>query len=175
MTRKRIVLGALAASALLLVGGATAIAASGDGPRAARCEERLLARIDAAEKAGKLSSERASKLRTRVSEGRVCARRLHRRVARIATHSLLRAGAGFLGLDRAELRQQLPGTSLAALAEKQGKSVGALEAAMVAPAKHRLAKAVANGAISQARADEILDRLENLAERLAAREFPKRS
>ena len=65
---------------------------------------------------------------------------------------MLRAAAEFLGLDRQELRTHLPGTSLAVLAEKQGKSVSALEAAVVAPAKQRLARAVAAGKLSQARA-----------------------
>ena len=64
---------------------------------------------------------------------------------------------------------------LATLAQKQGKSTAALEAAMLAPAKERLAKAVAKGALSQARADEVFERLGNLAERLATKEFPERS
>ena len=77
----------------------------------------------------------------------------------------------FLGLDRKQLRDQLPGHSLAALAEKQGKSESDLEAAMLAPAKARLAKAVAGGKVTQARADAVLDRLEKLASRIATREF----
>ena len=85
---------------------------------------------------------------------------------------MLSAASDFLRLDRAELRAQLPGSSLAALAEKQGKTVSALEAAMVAPAKARLAKAVANGRITQARADAALKRLETAAERLATKVFP---
>ena len=44
--------------------------------------------------------------------------------ARIAARSMLRAAADFLGLNREQLRAQLPGTSLPGLAEKQGKSVG---------------------------------------------------
>jgi hypothetical protein len=172
--RTRTVLGALAASALLLGGGGAAVAASGDRPAGARCEARLLARIDAAEKTGRISSELAERLRQRVSEGRICVARRHLG-ARIAARSMLRAAASFLGLDREELREQLPGNSLADLAERQGKSVAALKAAMLAPAKERLTKAVANGKISQARADAVLDRLENLADRLAAKEFPTRS
>jgi hypothetical protein len=184
---------ALAGSAVLLVGGGAALAASGDGSRGTRCDERLakiaerrgvtveqlqtdlkarlLARIDAAEKAGRISSERAAALRTRVSEGSLCGGRQHVR-ARIAVHGMVRAAAGFLGLDRAELRAQLPGNSLAVLAEKQRQSASALEAAMVAPAKARLAKAVANGRITQTRADLALERLEKAAERLAVKVFP---
>jgi hypothetical protein len=189
-------IGALATSGLLLAGGGTALAASsGDGDRGARCEQRLakvaerrgvtveqlqadikarlLARIDAAEKAGRLSSERAAALRERVNEGSLCGVRRHA-PARVAAFGMLRAAAAFLGLDRAELREQLPGTSLAALAEKQGKSVAALKAAMVAPAKARLARAVADGKITQARADAAATRLDALAERLATKVFPKR-
>ena len=43
---------------------------------------------------------------------------------------------------------------------------------MVAPAKARLAKAVANGRITQARADAALERLDTAAERLATKVFP---
>lgn len=187
-------IGAFAASATLLGGGGAALAASGDGDRSARCEERLakvaenrgvsveqlkadvkarvLARIDAAEKAGRISSERAAKLRERVEEANLCA--AGKRVqARFAVRGMLRAAADFLGLDRAELKAQLPGNSLAGLAEKQGKSAADLKAAMVAPAKVRLAKAVAGGKITQARADMAAERLDKLADRLAARVFPE--
>jgi hypothetical protein len=185
----------VAATGALLIGGGVAVAGPGDGDRGARCEERLakiaeargvsveqlqadveaklLARIDAAEKAGRILSERAAKLRERVSEGNLCKGARHVR-ERIAARSMVRAAAQFLGLDRQELREQLPGNSLADLAKKQGKSVDALTAAMVAPAKERLAKAVADGRITQARADATLERLEMLADKLAARTFEKK-
>jgi len=193
MRLNRYALGAVAASAAVLVGGGAALAASGAVDRGTRCEgrlarvaekrgvsveqlqgdmkTRLLARIDAAEKAGRISPERAALLRQRVSEGSLCAGRQHVR-ARIAVRGMVRAAADFLGLDREELRTQLPGSSLAGLAEKQGKSASALEAAMIAPAKARLVTAVANGRITQAHADIALDRLEKVAERLAAKVFP---
>lgn len=195
MRLNRHAVGVFAASATLLVGGGAALAASGDGDRGNMCEQRLakiaenrgvsveqlqadikarvLARIDAAEKAGRISSERATRLRARVSEGSLCGARNHVR-ARIAARSMLRAAAGFLGLNREQLRAQLPGTSLTGLAEKQGKSASALEAAMVAPAKARLAKAVEDKKLSQDRADEILAKLEKSAERRATHVFAKR-
>ena len=195
MRLNRHAVGVFAASATLLVGGGAALAASGDGDRGKMCEQRLakiaenrgvsveqlqadikarvLARIDAAEKAGRISSERATRLRARVSEGSLCGARNHVR-ARIAARSMLRAAAGFLGLNREQLRAQLPGTSLTGLAEKQGKSASALEAAMVAPAKARLAKAVEDKKLSQDRADEILAKLEKSAERLATHVFAKK-
>jgi hypothetical protein len=185
--------GALGASAALLLGGGAALAAAGDGDRSARCEDqlakisekrgisveqlqadlkaRLLARIDAAANAGRISSEQAAKLRERISAGHLCGGR-HHLTARIAVQGMLRAAADFLGLGREELRTQLPGNSLAGLAEKQGKNVSALKAAMVAPAKERLAKAVANGTITEAGANLALERLENAAARLASRVFP---
>ena len=173
MRVNRRTVGAFAATATLLVGGGAALAASGgNGDRSARCEARVLARIDAAEKAGRISPERATRLRERVEQGAFCVARPH--VARVVTRSMVRAAARFLGLDRQELRAQLPGTSLAALAEKQGKTVTGLEAAMVAPAKARLATAVANGRITQARGDALLERLDQWAKRLATHVFPKR-
>ena len=195
MRMNRHVVGAFVASALLLVGGGAALAASGDGDRSARCEERLakaaekrgvsveqlqadmearlLARIDAAEKAGRISPERAARLHERVADASLCGARKHAR-ARFAVRGMVKAAAAFLGLDRAELKAQLPGNSLAGLAEKQGKSTESLMAAMVAPAKARLAKAVADGKVTQARATMAAERLDKLAERLAMKVFPTR-
>ena len=195
MKINRYVVATLVGAGALLVGGGVAVAGPGDGDRGGRCDDRLakiaeergvsveqlqtdiktrlLARIDAAEQAGRISSERAAKLRDRVSEGSLCGAAHHQK-ARIAARSMMGAAAKFLGLDREELRKQLPGTSLAGLAEKQGKKVDALEAAMVAPAKERLAKAVASGRISQAQAEEIGKKLEMLAEKLAAKTFEKK-
>ncbi len=195
MRLNRNAVGALAATAMMLVGGGTAVAASGDsGDRSARCTERLskvaerrgvsveqltadvkarvVAGIDAAEKAGRISKERAARLRERVEAASLCGARKHV-PARIGVHGMLRAAAGFLGLDRAELRAQLPGNSLAGLAERQGKSAAGLKAAMVAPAKARLAKAVENERITKARAELAAQRLDKLADRLASKVFPK--
>jgi hypothetical protein len=184
--------GALVGAVALLAGGGAALGASAGEDQSARCDQRLarvaerrgvsaeqleadvkarlLARIDAAESSGRISGERAAKLRERVSEGSLCAAGHVR--ARLAIRGMLRAAAGFLGLDRQELRAELPGDSLASLAAKQGKSKADLEAAMLAPGKARLAKAVAARRLAQARADAILARLAHLAERLATKEFP---
>jgi hypothetical protein len=194
MRLDRYAVGALAASAAMLVSGGVAIAASGDGPRAARCEAllakiaerrgvtpeelqatvraRVLAHIDAAEKAGRLSAERALQLRERVGAAKPCAPRLLK--VSLAGRGMLGAAAEFLGLDRQELRAQLPGTSLAALAKSRGKNVADLVDAMVAPAKARFARAVASGRITQARSDAALARLEKAADLLAKHVFPKK-
>jgi hypothetical protein len=186
---------AVAGAAALFVGGASAVAASGNARSAtagARCDRvlakiaerrgvtadqltatlqaRVLARIDAAEKAGKISSTRAAALRERVASGNVCRAGAVRR--HVALRGMVGAAASFLGLDRQQLRAQLPGTSLAALAAKQGKSEADLEAAMVAPARARLAKAVSGGKLSQARADQALTKLQAVASKLAQTMFP---
>jgi hypothetical protein len=167
MRLTRTTVGAIAVSVALVGGGGAAVAAAASPDRGARCEGRLHARIDAAEKSGRISPERADRLRQRVEN--LC--EMHPR-ARIAVLGMLRAAAEFLDLDRAELRAQLPGTSLAALAEKKGKSVAALEAAMIAPATTRLEHAVASGSVTQARADRALERLGQLVQRLATKVFP---
>ena len=195
MSMNRYAVGALVATAALLVGGGTALAASQQSDRSARCDAllakvaekrgvsveqlraditgRLTAWIDAAEKAGRVSPERADRLRARVTDWTPCRGRHHAR-AGLAHRGMLGAAARFLELDRKELRAQLPGTSLAALAAKQGKSVEALEQAMLARAKARLAKAVQAGRFSQARADRVLDMLARFVDRLTARAFPAR-
>ena len=96
--------GALAGAGALLVGGGVAVAEPGDDDRGARCEQRLakiaeswglsveqlqtdieaklLARVEAAEKAGRISSERAARLE-RISESSLClrARQMQVRIA----------------------------------------------------------------------------------------------
>ena len=185
---------ALAGAAALLVGGSVAFAAHNDGQdNQSRCQqrlakvaekrgvsvaqlesqikERLLARIDAALQAGRISPERAAALKARIEGAELCSAAGHP-LLRHGIRTMFKAAADFLGLSPAELRAQLRGTSLAALAQKQGKSVDDLKAAMLAPAKDRLAKAVAAGHITQARANLALDRLGKLVDRLVAKTFP---
>ena len=198
MRRNRGFVAALAGGAVLLVGGGTAaLAADGGHPqRQARCDlrlakvaqkrgvttdqleaqikARLLARVDALLKAGKISSDRAAALEKRISDATVICPGAHARhpLARLGVRGMLKAAADFLGLDGPALRAQLPGTSLTALAGQQGKSQGDLEAAMLAPAKARLAKAVDSKHLTQARADQALARLTTLADKLATKTFP---
>jgi hypothetical protein len=191
MKVNRTALAALAGGAALLAGGGTATAAANaDG--ASRCEAllakiaerrgisveqlqadvkaRLSARVQAALTAGRITPEQAARLQARIAAGSLCKRPAA--TVKIARHGMLRAAAAFLGLNAQQLRAQLPGTSLAGLAAKQSKSVESLKAAMLAPAKARLARAVEAGRITQARADAALARLEKLVDRLATRTFP---
>ncbi len=188
-------LAALVGGVAVLTGGGTALAAQGDGDRAARCEARLAkiaerrgisveqleanvaarltARVDAALAAGKISAERAARLKERIAQGVLCKGTVVK--VKLARKGTVRAAAEYLGLSPQQLRAQLPGTSLAALAQKQqGKSVDGLKAAMLAPAKARLAKAVQAGRIPQARADQALERLAKLVDRLVVKTFPAR-
>jgi len=69
-----------------------------------------------------------------------------------------------LGMEADELHQALAdGTSVAELAEQQGLAIDDVVDALIAPVGQRLAKAVEDGRITQADAD---DRLEHIAERL---------
>jgi hypothetical protein len=187
---------ALVGTAALFAGAGAALAGGGGGEKAAeKCDallariaekrgvsvehleadiqKRLIERIEAAEAAGKISPERAAALEKRVLEGNLCrVGKGHR--AHVAFRGMMRAAAEFLGLDRQQLAAQLPGNSLAGLAQKQGKSVDALKAAMVAPGKARLEKAVASGKITKEQAAAALERLEAAAARLAEKVFPAR-
>jgi hypothetical protein len=193
MTLDRRAIAAVAGTAALLVSGGTALAAAGADDRGTRCEERLariaerrgttvaeleaqikarlVTGIDAAVSAGLVTSEQAARLKQLVAGTSLCpGTSPETRQAR----GPLGAAAAFLGLSRAELRAQLPGTSLAALARKHGKSVDALKAALLAPAKERLAKAVVSRRISPAAAARVLERLERLVDRLVETPVPAR-
>ena len=195
MTVNRYSLTALAGAAALLVGGGSALAgkSGGDEGAGSRCQERLariaerrgvtveqlqadiqarlLARVDAALAAGRITSDRAAKLRERIASLSLCSVKIRHAVRR-GVGQALTAAAAYLDLSKSELRDRLHGTSLAALAVKQGKTVDGLEAAMLAPAKERLAQAVSAGSMSQMQADRRLARLELLVARLVSRTFP---
>ncbi|MDQ3122685.1 MAG: hypothetical protein M3Q59_09140 [Actinomycetota bacterium] len=194
MRTNRYVAAAATGAVALLLGGGAAFAGQSAEDKGARCEarlakiaekqgltvaevaarvtERLTARVDAALQAGRITPERAAMLKERIAEGSLC--KGHALRARLGRHRLLAAAAEFLGLDRAELRAALPGTSLSALAEKQGKSVADLKTAMVEPVKAKLAKAVEGNRISQERADRLLERIENRVDRIVVKTFPAR-
>jgi hypothetical protein len=142
----------------------------------------LTARVDAAVKAGKLTPEQAAKLKQRIAAGTglgIGARKafanrqkaFRDRIAKARAHGPV---ADYLGMTREQLRAELRGgKSLAQLAQAKGKSLDGLVAAMLAPAKARLAKAVENGRLTKARADELLARLTDGAKKLVQRVPPK--
>ena len=186
---------ALAGSAVLAVGGGTALASKGGGDPTTRCQAfvakiaarrgltvaqleanvkaRLDARVDAALAAGRITAEHAAALKARIDSADLCTGA--GRLERVGVRGFLARAADYLGLTRAELRQELPGTSLAALATTQGKSVDGLEAAMLAPVKDRLARAVTAGRLTQTQADTRLGRLTTLVDKLVNKTFPAKS
>ena len=143
----------------------------------------LAARIDAAVAAGRLTPEQGARLKTRIANAKgfglgirkAFAKRHHAFVGRVVAHGrAMGAAATYLGLSRKELRAELAkGQSLAQISKAKGKSTEGLVAAMVAPAKAALAKAVSSGKLTQQRADAILarltDRVEALVERVPAK------
>lgn len=140
----------------------------------------LAARIDAAVAAGRLTPEQGAKLKERIANAKGLRlgfrqgldKRLGLAHSFAATARGFEAAADYLGLTRAELRAELrEGRSLAQIATAHGKSVDGLVAAIVAPAKDRLTKAVAAKKLTQQRADALLDRLTDRVEQLVQRSF----
>jgi uncharacterized protein YidB (DUF937 family) len=83
------------------------------------------------------------------------------------------AMAEFLGIDAAQLREELQaeGATLATVADAHGKSRDELIAHITSDAKARLDERVAEGDITQERADEILANLNERVEEMVDREF----
>jgi hypothetical protein len=119
-----------------------------------------------------VADQRLARFQSRVGMlvNRVFPERAGVRCARIKVrHVALNGAAQFLGLTRAQLRQQARGHSLAQLAEGQNKSVADLQAAMVNAVKAALDKAVANQRLTQARADKILARFQDRVDELVGK------
>ena len=138
----------------------------------AAAKAATVATIDQARKEGKLTTDQADRLKARVAaapaDGCGLLNGARWKVAK-ATIGLARDGftaaAGALKLTPAELRTQLKdGKDLKAIAEAQQVPYDQVSAAIVAAVKADLDQAVANGRITQERADRAL---ENLTKRLA--------
>ncbi len=83
----------------------------------------------------------------------------------------LEAAADYLGLSEEELHERLRnGDSLAEIAEAEGKSVAGLKLALVAAAREQLNEAVANGRITAAQRDELVEQLESKVDDLVTGE-----
>jgi polyhydroxyalkanoate synthesis regulator phasin len=124
----------------------------------------LKSRVDAAVEAGRLTEDQGQELKERIDSGEVPLL-----FGGLGHHGLghgvlggLEAAADFLGLTESELRARLhDGESLADIARDEGKSVDGLVAALVADANERLEQAVAEGKLTQAKADAISEDLED--------------
>ena len=194
--RKMILAVAAAAAAVSLVGTSAALA--DDGPKQpalidavaaklgltpaqvqAAFKAVLVERIDARVAAGKLTPEQAAKLKERIANAKglgLGARGAFAKNAKgfkqsvIAKAKRLGPVATLLKMTREEVRAELKaGKSLAEIAAAKGVSKTDLIAAMSAPAKERLAKAVAAGKLTQTRADELAARLTERVTKLVDR------
>jgi hypothetical protein len=175
---------AIGAAAVLAVAGtgAAVAASSGSSPRDAVLKDaaqrlnvtpdKLKAalkaafedQIDQAVKDGKLTRQQADRIKQRIERGGGLP------PFGPGPHMLLRFGgprgdlsaaADYLGLSREQLMSQLRGgKTLADVAKAQGKSVDGLKQAIVAAAKSKLDKAVAEGRITAQQRDELLKGLQ---------------
>jgi len=142
-------------------------------------KDAITARVDAAVTAGKLTPEQGAKLKERLANANGVGLRLRGRLA--MKHPALLRGirarahrlgpvTKYLGITPQELRSELrAGKSLAQIATAHGKTVDGVVDAVVAPAKARLDRAVANGHLTRQRADELLGRLTDAVEKAVQR------
>jgi hypothetical protein len=201
MKPNRLTITSVVAAGAVLAGGGAALADDGKDTTA-RCDARLAklaekrgvsveqlttdikakatAKIDAAEKAGKITAEQAAAKRAAVAQGTGCTvvgkkqPKGLRAKAKGLKLGMLAGAADYLGLSRAELKAELKqGTTLAELAAAKGKAVDGLKSAMLAKAKDRLAEAVAKGRITAEQSAKRLARLTALVDKIVAQSFVK--
>jgi len=143
--------------------------------------ERARPRVDAAVAAGKLTPEQGARLKERIAKagrlglGAVAGSRkaFAERPGRLHAKG---PAATYLGMTRQALLAELrKGQSLAQIAKAHGKTVDGLVAAMVAPLKARLAKAVEHDRLTKQRADALLERITDRLERLVQRSWAPRA
>ena len=187
--KNRLRLVASAGAALAVAGGGAAVAATQGSPGqeskaviddaakqlgvdsaklADALEQALANRVDEAVAEGRLTQEQGAALKARIRSGEYPLLGLRGRGPGFGFRhhghgpgAPLDAAASFLGLDEAELREQLQdGKTLAEIAKAEGKTVAALVDALVAAAKTELAEAVESGRLTDAQRDRILEDLE---------------
>jgi hypothetical protein len=120
--------------------------------------------VDADLKAGRITKAQADELKASINAGRVPffggGPGFHHEG--FAHGDRLSAAADYLGLTVPELMQKLSaGTSLAAVAKAQNKSVDGLKQAMIADAKKNLDQAVKDGMLTEAQATQELNELKS--------------
>ena len=139
----------------------------------AALEQALENRVDAAVAAGRLTEAQGEELKERIASGDlpllgVGPGRGHHGGGHF--FGGLEAAADYLGVTDTELREQLhDGSSLAEIAEAEGKTVDGLVNALVASAKADLADAVEDGRLTDAQRDkleaDLSDRIRSFVER----------
>ena len=139
-------------------------------------------RVDAAQSDGEITEERADQLRERIEStetpmlggpGGGHGHHGHHGQGFGGPRAALEPAAEVLGMTAEELREALPGTSLAAIAAEQGVAVADVEAAIVTAGQERLDQAVENGRIDADRAAELSDRIAERASDLVDRTVPE--
>jgi hypothetical protein len=133
-------------------------------------EKALQNRVDEAVEAGRLTEEQGKALKERIGSGEAPLIFGGYGLRGLGPGPLGRFGhiveldgaASFLGLSEAELRAELgDGNSLAEIAKAEGKSVDGLVQALLVEARQRLDRAVEEGRLTEAQADEVRDGLED--------------
>lgn len=139
-------------------------------------KQALKNRVDAAVAAGRLPKEEGDELKERIDANDFpLFGGLHGGPGHFAHFADLEAASSYLGLSRAELREQLvSGKSLAQIARARDKSVDGLVQALVDSAKERLDDAVDKGRLTSAERDEILADLKVRFTELVNRTFGPR-
>jgi polyhydroxyalkanoate synthesis regulator phasin len=195
INRKTIAIGA--ASLAVMVGAGSALALGspedneamlGDVAASLGVEQQALEdairdaqinRVDEAVAEGEITEERASELRERIESAETPllagpgGHHGHHGKGFGGPHATLEPAAEVLGLSVEELREMLPGTSLAAIAAEQGVAAADVEAAIVAAAQEQLDQAVADGRIDADRAAEMSERIAEHAGDIVEREVPE--
>ncbi len=122
--------------------------------------------VDEAVAAGRMSEEKAAKIRERIESGEGVPFFQHHRPHRQGGQVVGKV-AEFLGLTPQEVVEALKdGQSLAQIAEENGVSSDKLSAFLLGELEARLAEAVENGGISQEQADQALERASEQIDRL---------
>lgn len=198
MHKNRKVIASVIAAVALLAGAGSALADDGDSKRTAfrdavaaklgitpaqlhaAITAAAIDRIDAAVASGKLSAEKAAKLKQALADGKLGKLRfgLHKHKLTLAKRSaaLFRTAAEYVGLDLPALKAELKqGKSLADVAAAQGKSADGLVATLLEKVSDRLDTAVDRGRISDARKQELLAKAKEQLEKLVVKQFASSS
>jgi hypothetical protein len=139
--------------------------------------------VNAALADGKITKAEADQLKARINSGQYPPffgpgfggrHEFHRGPGMHLFGDKLSAAAGYLGLTQDQLRTKLMnGQSLAGVAKAQGKSVDGLKQTILDGAKKRLDQAVKDGDLTQAQANDMLDRLKAHVDELVNGDFPR--
>ncbi len=137
-------------------------------------EDAAKARIDAAEEEGQLSPARADRLREAIESGRSPFLGGKKRGG-LHGHGFRGLGGVLETLDLTpqELRERLPGSSIAAIAEEQGVTLDEIKEPILERAGARLDEKVEQERITSAQRQEMLDRIELRLDDLLNREWPE--